>query len=140
MERLIMCIFCKIIKGEIPSYKIYEDEYTYAFLDIAKDVDGHTLVIPKKHVENILDCDNETLHHVMNTVKKIANHYVDNCGYNGVNILNANDKSAQQSVFHLHFHIIPRKNEDGIDAFPHFDGANHPLDEMHSKLKLQEQK
>ena len=135
-----MCIFCKIIKGEIPSYKIYEDEYTYAFLDIAKDVDGHTLVIPKKHVENILDCDNETLHHVMNTVKKIANHYVDNCGYNGVNILNANDKSAQQSVFHLHFHIIPRKNEDGIDAFPHFDGANHPLDEMHSKLKLQEQK
>jgi histidine triad (HIT) family protein len=137
MERLIMCIFCKIIKGEIPSYKIYEDEYTYAFLDIAKDVDGHTLVIPKKHVENILDCDNETLHHVMDTVKKIANHYVDNCGYNGVNILNANDKSAQQSVFHLHFHIIPRKNEDGIDAFPHFNGANHPLDEMHNKLKLQ---
>ena len=132
-----MCIFCKIIKGEIPSYKIYEDEYTYAFLDIAKDVDGHTLVIPKKHVENILDCDNETLHHVMDTVKKIANHYVDNCGYNGVNILNANDKSAQQSVFHLHFHIIPRKNEDGIDAFPHFNGANHPLDEMHNKLKLQ---
>ena len=132
-----MCIFCKIIKGEIPSYKIYEDEYTYAFLDIAKDVDGHTLVIPKKHVENVLDCDNETLHHVMDSVKKIANHYVDNCGYNGVNIVNANDASAQQTVFHLHFHLIPRKNEDGVDAFPHFEGAKNPLDEMHNKLKLQ---
>ena len=132
-----MCIFCKIIKGEIPSYKIYEDEYTYAFLDIAKDVDGHTLVIPKKHVENILDCDNETLYHVMDSVKKIANHYVDNCGYNGVNIVNANDASAQQTVFHLHFHLIPRKNEDGVDAFPHFEGAKNPLDEMHNKLKLQ---
>ena len=132
-----MCIFCKIIKGEIPSYKIYEDEYTYAFLDIAKDIDGHTLVIPKKHVENILDCDNETLHHVMDSVKKIANHYIDNCGYNGVNIVNANDASAQQTVFHLHFHLIPRKHEDGIDAFPHFDGAKNPLDEMHNKLKLQ---
>ena len=68
------CIFCKIIKGEIPSFKIYEDEHTYAFLDIAKDVDGHTLVIPKKHVCNVLDCDCETLAHVSATVKKIANH------------------------------------------------------------------
>jgi histidine triad (HIT) family protein len=101
-----MCIFCKIIKGEIPSYKIYEDEYTYAFLDIAKDVDGHTLVIPKKHVENVLDCDNETLRHVIDTAKLISNYYVNECGYDGVNILNANDASAQQSVFHLHFHII----------------------------------
>lgn len=131
-----MCIFCKIIKGDIPSYKIYEDEYTYAFLDIAKDVDGHTLVIPKKHVENILDCDNETLHHVMDTVKKIANHYVDNCGYDGVNIINANDASAQQTVFHLHFHLIPRKKDDGVDAFPHFDGAKNSLEEIYNKIKL----
>ena len=70
------CIFCKIINKEIPSYKIYEDEYTYAFLDIAKDVDGHTLVIPKKHVTNVLDCDEVTLSHVMNTVKKLCNHYL----------------------------------------------------------------
>ena len=131
-----MCIFCKIIKGEIPSYKIYEDEYTYAFLDIAKDVDGHTLVIPKKHVENVLDCDNETLRHVIDTVKLISNYYVNECGYDGVNILNANDASAQQSVFHLHFHIIPRKNNDGIDAFPHLPGATKPLEEMHELLKI----
>ena len=130
------CIFCKIIKGEIPSYKIYEDENTYAFLDIAGDVDGHTLVIPKKHCTNILDCDSKTLGFVMDTVKKISNHYVNNCGYNGVNIINANDKSAQQSVFHLHFHIIPRKNEDGIDCFPHFGGAKFDIKEIHQKLKI----
>ena len=130
------CIFCKIIKGDIPSYKIYEDEFTYAFLDIAKDVDGHTLVVPKKHVTNVLDCDAETLSHVANTIKKIANYYVDKCGYDGVNILNASGEAAQQSVFHLHFHIIPRKNNDNVDGFPHFDGAKVSLDEMCELLKV----
>ena len=133
-----MCIFCKIIKGEIPSYKIYEDEYTYAFLDIAKDVDGHTLVVPKKHVVNVLDCDVETLNHVMNTIKKICNHYVENCGYEGCNIINASGKEAQQSVFHLHFHIIPRKKDDGVNAWPDFKGANNELEAMHNLLKLQD--
>ena len=130
------CIFCKIIKGEIPSFKIYEDEHTYAFLDIAKDVDGHTLVIPKKHVCNVLDCDEETLKHVVATVKKISNHYVDNCKYEGVNILNATGESAQQTVMHLHFHIIPRKSNDNVDAWPHFDGAKNELNEMHQFLKI----
>ena len=130
------CIFCKIIKGEIPSFKIYEDEHTYAFLDIAKDVDGHTLVIPKKHVCNVLDCDEETLKHVATTVKKISNHYVDNCKYEGVNVLNATGESAQQTVMHLHFHIIPRKSNDNVDAWPHFDGAKNELNEMHQFLKI----
>ena len=75
------CIFCEIIKGKIPCMKIYEDEHTIVFMDIAKDVDGHMLVVPKKHVTNILDADNETLHHVMDTVKKVANHCVTVCGY-----------------------------------------------------------
>ena len=132
------CIFCKIINKEIPSYKIYEDEYTYAFLDIAKDVDGHTLVIPKKHVVNVLDCDVETLNHVMNTIKKICNHYVTNCGYEGCNIINASGKEAQQSVFHLHFHIIPRKKDDGVNAWPDFKGATNELEAMHNLLKLQD--
>ena len=129
------CIFCKIVKGDIPSYKIYEDEYVYAFLDIAGDVDGHTLVIPKKHCENILDCDEQTLKNVMLAVQKISKHYVS-IGYNGVNILNANDKSAQQSVFHFHVHIIPRKNDDKIDAFPHFNGSKESLENMQKLLKF----
>ena len=131
-----MCVFCKIINKEIPSYKIYEDEHTFAFLDIAKDVDGHTLVVPKKHVENVLDCDSETIEQVISTVKKISNHYVQNCGYTGVNILNANGCDSGQTVFHLHFHIIPRKKDDGVDAWPHFAGAKEELEEIWNKLKF----
>ena len=130
------CIFCKIANHEISSYPIYEDEQTYAFLDIAQDVDGHTRVIPKKHAENVLDVDDETLKHLIGVVRKIANHYVNDCGYDGVNILNASGSSAQQSVFHLHFHIIPRKKDDGIDAWPHFSSATEPLEQMQPRLKM----
>ena len=94
------CIFCKIIRGEIPSRKVYEDENTLSFMDVAGDVDGHILVIPKKHVTNVLDCDEETLAQTMSIVKKVANHLVDNCGYEGVNILNASGQPAGQTVFH----------------------------------------
>ena len=130
------CIFCKIANGQAPCYKIYEDEFTMAFLDISKDCDGHTLVIPKQHCENIFDCGEELLGKVMATVKKVAEHYRANCGYGGVNILNANDKSAQQSVFHLHFHVLPRKLEDGVDAFPVLNGAKNELSQMHEILTL----
>lgn len=130
------CIFCKILNKDLPSYKIYEDEYTYAFLDISKDVDGHTLVIPKKHVTNVLDCDDITLERVTNTVKKICNHYVNNCGFEGCNILNASGEAAQQTVFHLHFHIIPRKKDDQVDSWPSFKGAKESLEFWHQKLKI----
>ena len=112
------CIFCKIIKGKIPSNKVYEDEFTYAFLDLTNDGLGHVLVIPKKHCVNVLDCDSQTLSRVMETVKLISNHLVDNCGFDGVNILNASGAGAEQSVFHLHFHILPRKKDDGFKTFP----------------------
>lgn len=130
------CVFCKIISGEFSSRKIYEDEFTLAFLDISKDVDGHILVVPKKHVKNILDCDSETLSRVFDTVKKVSNHLVENCGYDGVNLLNANDECAGQTVFHLHIHIIPRKNGDELDCYPKLPGAKFELDEMLEKLKM----
>lgn len=130
------CIFCKILKGELPCMKIYEDEHTMAFLDIAKDVDGHILVIPKKHVTNILDADGETLSHVMNTVKKIGVHLTENCGYEGMNILNANNECSGQTVFHLHIHLIPRKHGDGVAGFPKFAGAEIPLEDMCERLKM----
>ena len=130
------CLFCKIVNGDIPSFKVYEDEYTVVFMDIANDVDGHMLAIPKKHVKCILDCDTETLHHLMEAVKKVANHCVDNCGYHGVNLLNASDESAGQSVPHFHIHIIPRKSGDGVDAWPKFDGTNHEMEELFQKLRI----
>ena len=130
------CIFCKIIKGDIPSYKIYEDEFVYAFLDIAKDVKGHTLVIPKKHVTNILDCDEQTLHHLISATKKICNHYVDDCGFSGVNILNNSGIDANQSVMHLHFHILPRKENDGIKVYSLVDRMGSDFKEISEKLKM----
>lgn len=128
------CVFCKIINGEFSSMKVFEDKYTFAFLDIAKDVDGHILVVPKKHIENILDCDEETLNRVMSTVKRLSNHLVDDCGYCGVNLLNASDESAGQSVPHFHIHIIPRNKDDGIDSWPKFNGAKSKLEEIYKKI------
>ena len=130
------CIFCKIINGFEPCMKIYEDEHTFSFMDIAKDVDGHILVVPKIHKKNILDCDEETLKNLMRTVKKVSNHLVDNCGYDGVNILNASDESAGQSVSHFHIHIIPRRKNDRIGAWPKFEGAKAEITEIWKKIKL----
>lgn len=132
------CIFCKIIKGEIPSYSVYQDEYCYAFLDIAKDVYGHTLVIPKKHVENLLDenCDAQTVAHVAQTAQMIAKHYVNNCGFDGADVMCANGASAEQSVFHLHFHVIPRKENDGEKMWNFTSGKDFDLAEMCQKLKV----
>lgn len=130
------CVFCKIISNEFSSYSVYEDEFTKAFLDIAKDVDYHILVVPKKHVVNILDCDNELLNHLMHTVKLVSNHLVGNCGFSGVNLLNASGISAGQSVGHFHIHIIPRKENDGIDAWPKFNGSNLTLEEVLKIVKI----
>lgn len=130
------CIFCKIVKGESPCYKIYEDEMTLAFLDISRDADGHTLVIPKKHFKSVIDCDKEYLEAVIRTVQKVGQHYLT-CGYEGFNILNANDKSAEQSIFHLHLHIIPRKTGDNIKGYPVLNGAKFSLEDMHKFLKME---
>ena len=130
------CIFCKIINKEIPSYKIYENDYVYAFLDIAKDTYGHTLVIPKEHYENVFDCDDFYLAEVIKAVKKISNHYKE-IGFKAVNILNASGKEAEQSVFHLHFHILPKMEENDFKAFPKFAGTDIELDKQMEKLKIE---
>ncbi len=132
------CVFCRIVEGNLPKRLIYEDEHTMAFLDISGDVDGHTLVIPKKHVENIFDSDTDTLTRVISTVKRISDHYVNNCGYSGVNLLNANGPDAQQSVPHFHVHIIPRKKDDSIDAWPTFGSSSKTPDEMQGILAIKE--
>lgn len=129
------CIFCKIISNN-SMMKVYEDDWTVAFMDVAKDVDGHILVVPKKHVKNILDCDVDTLSRVMDMVKRVSNHLVDKCGYEGVNLLNASDESAGQSVPHFHIHIIPRKKNDGIDAWPVFTGAKQELEAVYKKVRM----
>ncbi|MBS3990465.1 MAG: HIT family protein [Erysipelothrix sp.] len=113
-----MCIFCKIINQEIPSYKIYEDEYTYAFLDISPLSQGHTLVVPKKHSEHVLEADSATITHCFNTIKKITHHYDNVLRSSGYNIISNVHPSSGQTVFHTHFHIVPRftKNESLFDS------------------------
>ena len=130
------CIFCKIVKGDIPCYKIYEDNDVLAFLDIANDVYGHTLVVPKAHCVNLLDANEQTLAKVMAAVQKVANHYVNNCGFDGVNTFNCNGKGAEQSVFHLYIHVIPRKDNDGISIWKNKTNGTQSLQEVCDKLKL----
>lgn len=130
------CIFCKIVAGIVPSRRVYEDDHTLVFLDIAGDVDGHMVAIPKKHVKNILDCDAEILRQLMETVQRVAVHCVTNCGYEGVNLLNASDESAGQSVPHFHIHIIPRKANDHIDAWRALPGAARTVEEVYEALRM----
>lgn len=113
------CIFCKIINGEIPSYKIYEDDVVYAFLDITQVTPGHTLVVPKKHAKDIFEYDEELASQVFARIPKIARAlekaYPD---MQGLNIINNNREVAYQSVFHSHIHLIPRFS-------PHDDFSMH---------------
>lgn len=132
------CIFCKITAGEMPCRKIYEDEQTLAFMDAANDVDGHILVIPKAHYKNILDCEPDVLNAVIRSVQKVSLHLTGRCGYDGVNLLNASDESAGQSVPHFHIHLIPRKQGDQIDAWPDFKGAKQDIDALYQRLKMDE--
>ncbi len=134
------CLFCKIVKGEIPSYKVYEDENVYAFLDVANDIYGHTLVVPKKHYENLMDCPDRTLGKIMASVKKIGNHFVNDCGFEGYNTFNNNGKSAEQAIMHLHFHIYPRKTNDGIKISQDFGKQEKSLEEISKELYFEDEK
>lgn len=107
------CIFCKIVKGEAKSWTVYEDENTYAFFDIHPVSKYHTLVIPKKHYTNIFDIPEKEISAIISTVRKIAKLYEEKLGIRNIQIISNSGAEAQQEVFHLHFHIIPRKKGDG---------------------------
>jgi len=108
------CVFCKIIRGEIPSFKVWEDAKTFAFMDINPIATGHALIIPKFHTPNIYEAPEEWLGPVMGAVSRVARAVKAEVAPDGMNILQANDKGALQSVFHIHFHVIPRFIDDGL--------------------------
>ncbi|MGE5297410.1 MAG: HIT family protein [Solirubrobacterales bacterium] len=108
------CVFCKVVAGEIPAAKVYEDDAVVAFLDIGPISDGHTLVIPKQHCAKVHECDPEVLSAVAARLGKIAKAVVEAMDADGYNVLANNGKAAGQVVEHLHFHIIPRKKGDGV--------------------------
>ncbi|KHD45517.1 HIT family protein [Streptococcus hongkongensis] len=109
------CIFCKIISGEIPSSKVYEDEQVLAFLDITQTTPGHTLLVPKKHVRHVLDMDADLASETFSRLPKIARALQKATDAPAMNIINNNEEVAGQTVFHAHIHLIPRYSaEDGI--------------------------
>ncbi|MFB6145423.1 MAG: HIT family protein [Candidatus Nanohaloarchaea archaeon] len=107
------CIFCKIIEGDIPSHKVYEDENTLAFLDVNPVSKGHTLVVPKKHVEDIHGA--EGMDYMWDTIVRVANAVRDAFDAEGINIDQNNGELAGQEVFHMHFHVTPRYTGDEIE-------------------------
>src|SRR3989339_851623 len=112
------CLFCKIIKREIPADIIYENNEVLAFLDIQPVNFGHTLVIPKKHYEKIYNLPDEILKNIAPFIKKIAVAVKNGVNADGINIMMNNDGAAGQIVPHAHFHIIPRFASDGLRHWP----------------------
>lgn len=108
------CIFCKIAAGQIPSATVYEDDDFRAIMDIAPAHKGHIIVLPKTHAENLLTCDPAVAAKALPVVQKIAAAVKKTLGCDGINILQNNGTAAGQTVFHLHIHIIPRYEGDGI--------------------------
>jgi histidine triad (HIT) family protein len=115
------CVFCQIIKGEIPCHKIYEDDKVLIFLDIHPIKPGHSLVVPKKHFENFASTDNEYLFAVMAAAKKIAPAIMTAVKAPAFNLTTANGAESGQSVFHLHFHIIPRFSKTELKDWPEME-------------------
>ncbi|MGX8178002.1 HIT family protein [Exiguobacterium artemiae] len=111
------CIFCKIANHEIPSHKVYEDDHVLAFLDLSQVTQGHTLVIPKQHADNVYDLSSEEAQAVFSVVPKISRALQQETNAAGMNVLSNTGKVAGQSVSHFHLHLIPRHNKhDGFGA------------------------
>ena len=129
------CVFCAIADGEIPSFKIYEDESVLAYLDINPVAKGHTLVIPKAHSKGLLDTDDAVLCDVVTKLKKIASHVAFKLGCDGFNIMQNNGDAAGQTVHHLHFHIIPRWSGDPL-TFEHHEADMNVLTALAEELRM----
>lgn len=127
------CLFCKIVHGEIPSEKIYEDDATFAFLDIKPLNDGHTLVVPKQHHENIFDVSDDALGRTMETVRCLAPIIRDSVGADGMNVNSNHGSAAGQIVGHMHVHLIPRFEKDGYRHW-HRETPATPLPEVREKI------
>lgn len=117
-------IFAKILRGELPAQKLYEDDATFAFLDIMPRGDGHCLVIPKKPARNILDVAPDSLSAVMATVQKLSRAVIKAFDADGVTVQQFNEPAGGQVVFHLHVHVIPRF--DGVSLKPHTGDMEKP--------------
>lgn len=129
-----MCIFCQIINKEIPAKIILENDLALAFLDIKPVHPGHSLVIPKRHFSTIEEISEKDLVAVILMLKQVAKKIKDNLNYPGYNIQLNNDKVAGQEVAHLHFHIIPRLENDGLKLWPQREYQEEEAESILAKL------
>ncbi len=130
------CKFCSILNEKNNQFIIYEDDFVLAFL--SDDFYGHTIVISKKHYESVETCDNSTLARLIELCKKIGNHYVNDCGFDGFDILSFNGKFAEQKVPHVSFEIIPRKQGDNLVLYPTFPENHLNLHDDNLKIQIEE--
>jgi histidine triad (HIT) family protein len=128
------CIFCKIVRGEIPSSKIYEDNEFLAFLDIKPINKGHALVIPKEHCKNLLDFPKAEETDFIEFIKKVSRAVVKTTNADGFNLGMNNGRAAGQIVMHAHIHIIPRFSDDRLVSWPHKEYAEGEIQEMQKKI------
>ncbi|GAP00505.1 HIT family protein [Fructobacillus ficulneus] len=137
-------IFDKIIAGEIPAYKVYEDDDLLAFLDISQVTPGHTLLVPKKHVDDIFAYDDETAQKVLLKLPSLARAIrASDPTITGINISSNNGPSAGQTVIHSHWHLIPRRDDDGLNAAlaPTIDNSDSYTEDQYEDLaqKIQQE-
>ena len=128
------CIFCKIIRGDIPCKKVYEDDNVFAFLDISPNNPGHTLVIPKKHYTDIVDLPEDDAKNMITVAKKISTAILESTEASGVNLIMNNKAVAGQIVFHAHMHVIPRIPNDGYQHWPGGQYAEGEAESVQEKI------
>ncbi len=133
------CIFCKIIAGDIPSYKVYEDDKVMAFFDILPISPGHTIVVPKKHEGDVESLSDEEISAMAVAVKKIGQAVMAGLGVKGYSVFLDNKSAANQHVPHAHFHVVPRAEGDGLERWPqsgYSEGeAEHCLKQVTENIK-----
>jgi len=131
---MMECVFCRILNGEIPCFKLYEDEHIIAILDISQATRGHTLLIAKEHYKNLYDINEDVAANIFRQVPKIANAIKRAFNPIGLNVI-INTEKPLQTVFHLHLHLIPRYHHDGVDI----DFINNQGNTSHATyLEIQE--
>lgn len=135
------CIFCKIIKGDIPSYTLYEDDDFKVIMDIAPAAKGHALVLPKQHYADIYEIDSEVLGNAVKVGQKVVKHATKVLGCEGYNLLQNNGEIAGQTVFHFHMHLIPRyANMDNTNLLKFVSSESNPeeMKALYEQLKVNE--
>jgi histidine triad (HIT) family protein len=128
------CIFCKIVKGELPSYIVYEDDKVFAFFDVLPISPGHTVVIPKNHATDVESISDEDLSAMIVAVKRIGKAMMSGLGVKGYSIFLDNKSAANQHVPHIHFHVVPRQEGDGLGRWPQGGYVSREAEEYHKKI------